>query len=68
MDEAIENQIDTDDVEVDELDSDDGEEEFDVYGMDSVIKHLLYAFYMQLLLINHFEVCYFFLLVGGWGR
>ena len=50
---------------MDELDSDDGEEEFDVYGMDSVIKHLLYAFYMQLLLINHFEVCCFFLLVGG---
>ncbi|XP_034899768.1 uncharacterized protein [Populus alba] len=35
VDEAIENQIDTDDVEVDELESDDGEEEFDVYGMDS---------------------------------
>ena len=62
VDEANENQIDIDDVEVDELESDDVEEEFDTYGMDSVIKHLLYAFHTQLLLIDRLEVCYSFCL------
>jgi len=52
-DEASENQVD---VEVDELESDDGEEELDTYGMDLVIKCLLYTFYAQFPLIKHFEV------------
>lgn len=50
-DEASENQVD---VEVDELESDDGEEELDTYGMDLVIKCLLYTFYAQFPLLKAF--------------